>query len=180
MKILLTGATGGIGSAIKESLKEHEITNLSKEESVTFPLGHKFDWVIFAHGALNEENAGSTFFANVVSCIEITQNIRPHLSQGVIYISSTAALTANSRFPIYSASKAALNTYAKAMSKAHPELQFYAVCPGPTDTKMWRSLGLEGKAQAPSEVARVVELITKGQFRSGDIITIRDSAISIC
>lgn len=165
MKILLTGATGGIGSAIKETLKGHELFDAPDDD---------LDWLIFAHGMIDERNPAQVFRVNTAQCILFTQVALPTLKQGVIYISSSAALTANSRFPIYSASKAALNTYSVAMSKVHPELQFYAICPGPTNTKMWRSLGLPGKAQEPSEVAKVVKMCMEGHFTSGAIISVRD------
>lgn len=168
MKYYLTGKTGGIGSSIYESLKEYDFTPDSGEE---------IDWLIFAHGITDETDPKRTLELNTLKCIEITQDFLPNLQQGVIYISSTAAITANSKFPVYSASKAALNCYAKAMAKAHPMLSFYAVCPGPTDTKMWRDLKLEGKAQPPSAVAEAVKQCIEGKFLSGSIITVRDSEI---
>lgn len=178
MKILLTGATGGIGSAIKESLQTHEVYSPKQGE---FICTDNYDWLIFAQGLIEEFNINRLFEANVVSQIGITERMRPHLKQGVIYISSTAGINGNSKFPVYSASKAALNCYAKAMAKAHPKLQFYAVCPGPTDTKMWRSLGLEGKAQSPEVVAKAVSIIMKGIcYTSGAIIEVRNGAMSLC
>lgn len=164
MKYTITGFTGGIGSAIVASLAPELPTAGVKD----------IDWLICAHGFIGEGDIEETFTANVMSCIKYTELFLPTLKQGVIYISSAAALTANARFPIYAASKAALNTYAQAMAKAHPELQFYAICPGPTNTKMWRSLGLSGKAQEPRCVAEVVKLAIEGTFKSGAIISVRD------
>lgn len=169
MKILLTGATGGIGSAIKDALREHDISEYHQE----------MDWLIFAHGIIDESDVGRTFAVNTLTCLQRTQDYLPNIKKGVIYISSTSAMTANSRLPVYSASKAALNTYARAMAKAHPNLQFYALCPGATNTKMWRNLKLEGTAQDPSEVAKAVKRIIEGEFTSGDIITVRDGVVSV-
>jgi hypothetical protein len=42
---------------------------------------------------------------------------------------------------------------------------------------MWRSLGLEGEAQHPSEVAKAVQRIMSGEFKSGDIITVRNGEV---
>lgn len=169
MKTKLTGSTGGIGSAIKQVLSEHEFVETTQD----------VDWLICAHGFIGEQDIEKNFVVNTILCIRLTNQVLPTLKQGVIYISSTAAMTANSRFPVYSASKAAVNIYAKAMAKAHPELQFYAICPGPTNTKMWRNLKLEGEAQEPSEVAAVVRNAMNGWYKSGAIITIRNGVVSV-
>ncbi len=177
MKILLSGATGGIGSAIKESLKEHQLCFIERDGVYCHP--QEFEWLILAQGMIDEMKPTETFDVNMLLSSHYTGLLMNHIKQGVIYISSTAGIKGNSKFPIYAASKAALNCYAQSMAKAHPELQFYSICPGPTDTKMWRSLNLEGKAQPPEEVARVVKLAMKGAFNSGDIIQVRDGQIWI-
>ncbi len=170
MKISLVGKTGGIGSAIYDSLKGHEFVENANQHP---------DWLIFAQGVIDEEDVGGMFTVNTGLCIKLTQTFLPTLKQGVIYISSTAGIKGNTKFPVYSASKAALNSYVDTMARAHPELQFYALCPGPTDTKMWRSLGLEGEAQDPSEVAKAVKEIMDGKYKSGDVITVRNGKITI-
>lgn len=176
MKILLTGATGGIGSAIREALSEHEIIPYDRNKA---PKVDQYDWVVFAHGFIGEENVWQTFLANTLLTIENTQAFIPWLKYGIVYISSTAGIKGNTKFPVYSAAKAALNSYVETMSRAHPELQFYAICPGPTDTKMWRGLGLDGVAQPPSEVASAVRNCLEGAFESGDIITVRNGAVFV-
>lgn len=166
MKYVLFGAGGGIGSAIKEALSEHEQV-LDKKD---------VDWLIFAQGFIGEDDMQETFLVNTMFCIKQTEQYISHLKQGVIYISSTAALGSNDRFPIYAASKAAVNSYTKSMAKKYPALQFYALCPGPTDTKMWRDLELEGNAQPPSAVADVVKkLMEIGS--SETVLVIRDSEL---
>lgn len=167
MRYALTGQTGGIGTAIHTSLKEHLLVYETEE----------MEWLIFAHGVIDESDVGRTFAVNTLTCLSKTQDYLPRIKQGVIYISSTAGITGNSMFPVYAASKAALNIYAKSMAKKHPELQFYSICPGPTDTKMWRSLNLDGKAQAPLEVAKAVKNCMDGLYESGSIITVRDGEI---
>lgn len=168
MKYVLTGETGGIGSAIKEALQGHTQVEGLKE----------CDWLILAHGIIREKDARKTLLVNTWKCIVLTEEYLPFLKKGVIYISSTAAFNGNGKFPVYSASKAALNIYSKSMAKAHPELGFYALCPGPTNTKLWRSLELGGNAQNPSEVARAVLDILIGNFVSGDTIVVREGVIS--
>lgn len=167
MRIKLIGEKGGIGSAIKKNLSQHDFT----EQNV--------DWLIFAQGFIGEDEMAETFDANIFTCIEITEKYIRYLKEGVIYISSTAGITGNSKFPVYAASKAALNNYTKSMAKAHPMLSFYALCPGPTNTKMWKSLGISGQPQEPIEVAKAVQQILEGKFLSGSIITVRDGEICL-
>ncbi len=162
MEIILTGSRGGMGRAIANRL-QHNLTCLNHAE---FPLNiyQRFDWLICAHGALNEQDIQETFEANIFSHINLIKNIKV---KNVIFISSTSGIKGNDKFPIYSASKAALNMYAKLKG-------YYVVCPGATDTPMWHKLGLEGKAQDPDEVAKVVEDIINGKYPKGSFIKIKD------
>lgn len=176
MKILLTGATGGIGSAIKEALKEHEVATMGRPDM--FMISEQFDWVIFAHGIIDEQDIEGTFEANTFSCIKLTEDLVSDVTEGIIFISSTAAIHGNDTFPVYAASKAAINNYTKSLARKHKDISFYALCPGPTNTKMWRDLGLDGEAQDPSEVAKAVKWIMDGEFISGDVITVRSGEIN--
>jgi NAD(P)-dependent dehydrogenase (short-subunit alcohol dehydrogenase family) len=169
MRIVLVGSTGGIGSAIKQALMEHEFVDAGKD----------IDWLICAQGYIGEFDIQETFSTNTILCMEYTRNFLPFLKKGVIYISSAAGIKGNSAYPAYAASKAAVNIYSKSMAKAYSELQFYSICPGPTNTKMWRGLGLPGKPQDPSEVAKVVKMAMEGNFRSGAIISVRDGVVAI-
>ena len=169
MKILLTGATGGIGLAIKERLKQHKLTCLAHTNIVGIKQWEEFDWMITAHGIINEEDAKETFFVNTLANIKLTKNIK---AKNVIFISSTAGIKGNDKYPVYSASKAALNMYAKLKG-------YYVICPGATDTPGWRKLGItDVEPQSPDEVAKAVERIMNGEFNSGDIITVRNGIIS--
>lgn len=170
MKILLTGYRGGIGSAIKKKLSQHEIICVAHATIYTV---EEFDWMICAHGVINEADVKETFMANVISNIRLAQTI---FTKNIIFISSTAGIKGNDKYPIYSASKAALNMYCKSIAS---KVNCYALCPGPTDTPMWRNLGLEGKAQSPVEVAKVVERIMAEEFKSGDIITVRNGEVNV-
>jgi len=173
MRIFLTGMSGGIGSAIAERLYGHEVVSVVNTE-----IGG-FDWLIFAHGVIGEENPMYTFSVNTLLCIEYVERLLPRLKEdgGIIFLSSTSGIKGNTKYPIYSASKAALNSYAETLARLKPKLQVHALCPGPTDTKMWRSLGLKGKAQPPERVADVVIDIIGGLHRSSVIITVRDSTV---
>ncbi len=172
MRIYLSGAHGGIGTAIREALDGHSIT-YHQPGSVTMA---PYDWLVCSHGFIGESDPVETFDVNTLLSIDLAQNLAP--SKGVIFISSTAGITGNSMFPIYAASKAALNCYVTSMAKKK-EVGYFAVCPGPTATKMWRNLELGGEAQPPDAVANVVRDIINGAFNSGDIITVRNGVVSV-
>lgn len=189
MKILLTGSTGGIGSAIKDVLTDHEVITLDRGE-VDFSLTEdvlsvrprKVDWLIFSHGFIDtdkDENIEKTFAVNTLSVIQLTNRLLKYTSKGVIFISSTAGVNGNGGFPVYSASKSAVNCFAKSLSRKYSDKGFYSVCPGPTDTLMWKKLKLEGETQKPEEVAKVVQKIIKGYYQNGDIISVRNGLVSI-
>jgi len=161
MEIILTGATGGIGSAIKKRLKGHKLTCVAHADIET---KQEFDWLICAHGVLNEEDVWETFHANVIDNIYLAQDIKV---RNVIFISSTSGIKGNDKYPVYSASKAALNMYAKLKG-------YYVVCPGATDTPMFKKLGITDiKPQSPDEVAKIVERIVNGEIKE-KLITIRN------
>ncbi len=172
MRILLTGATGGIGSAIKRMLEmENEVLTLAAPFNSSTEFPENIEWLICAHGIIDEYRILQTFIANVTSQIYIAEQVK---AANIIFISSTAGIRGNDRFPVYAASKAALNMYCKSVARRQP---CYAICPGPTDTKLWRRLGLEGQAQSPLEVAKAVQQVIEGKFKSGDIITVRNGVI---
>jgi len=173
MRILLTGSSGGIGSAIKEVLKDHEVICVRHADPAPVQL-IDIDWLICAHGVIDEEDILGTFMANTISSIYLAEQLK---NARIIFISSTAA-RGNDTYPIYAASKAALNTYCKSISKKR---ECYAICPGPTDTPMWQRLDIPGKAQSPTAVADAVSRIinSAGIYTSGDIITVRNGTITL-
>lgn len=200
-KILVTGASGGIGSAIVSLLKEtghlvipvdHSDADLSSAEE-TRRLAERIlqkhrplQWVVYAHGYIDtetdilkqsEENIARTFAINTLSVISLTQVLLSHVEAGIIYISSTAALSPNGKYAAYSASKAAVNAFAQALARGNQEIQSVVICPGPTATQMRQKVaGDAARHQPPEAVARVVCEVIGGSttYKSGDIICVRD------
>lgn len=196
--ILLTGANGGIGKAISELLKRnsHQVEDVGRAradlasyaatqrlvEEVT-SNGTQFDWLVFVHGVINEEDVETTFRVNTFSLVYLTKLFLPHLKPrgGIIYISSTAGLFPNGNYPVYSASKAAVNALAKAFAHRYTEFSFVSVCPGPTNTPMREKIaGDAAKQQSPEVVAKAISDIISGRMscQSGDIIVVRDGKVS--
>lgn len=208
MNILLTGAAGGIGSVIEQTLKAagHSVlpvtradADLGSVESVKALKEKlekeqaKIDWIVCSHGFIDQEtvlenmtpeNIENTFRVNILSVIFLTQQFLPLLPEGggMISLSSSAGVNANGRFAPYSASKAAVNTFMQAMARNRPTLKFFAVAPGPTNTGMRNKVAGDASNQQPPEaVADIVgELISgKGSHSSGDVILVRSGEVSI-
>jgi len=204
--ILLTGASGGIGSAVSSALKNGtndviEITrehadlasfdDIQKLEKKVLDDKDSLDWIVCAHGFIGKqvnlekqepEVIDKTFRINVLSLFYITKlflkYVRP--GGGIIFISSTAGIHANGHFPAYSASKAAVNSFTQSLARNRPEYNFFSVCPGPTNTAMRESIaGDSSKMQPPSVIANLIrDIVTNtNKYKSGDIIAVRNSVI---
>ncbi|KKW08126.1 MAG: hypothetical protein UY39_C0001G0006 [Candidatus Kaiserbacteria bacterium GW2011_GWC2_49_12] len=204
LEILVTGASGGIGSAIVEELQKrhcHVIgtdrndADMSSYEDIKHlalsALQEKLDWVVYAHGFIDaetdlakqlRENITATFDINTLSNIYLTQMLLSRIGTGIIFISSTAALSPNGRFAAYSASKAAVNAFAQALAKHRPALTCITVCPGPTMTAMRKKIASDAAlSQSPEAVARTVADIISGRskYKSGDIVIVKDGNDSL-
>lgn len=206
--ILLTGARGGIGSFIASSLEtaghnviriDHAETNLSSYDDIQQlekKLGNegvRLDWIVCAHGFIDAEgdiekqrpeDIATIFQVNIISIAYLAQLFLQHLNPGggMIALSSTAALTANGRHAVYSASKGAVNVFMQALTRNRPEFSFVSICPGPTNTSMREKIATgAATSQDPAVVAKVVEDIVDGQgtYISGDIVAVRNGETSI-
>jgi len=204
--ILITGAAGGIGSAIKKTLEKegNRVTSVRRDEADLSSYANiakfeqkissdrlQFDWLVLAHGFIDSEtdfehqapeNIKRTFAINTLAGIYFAQLFLKHVSAGggIIFIASTAGLHGNDIYPVYAASKAAINTFAKALARRYKGRRFYSVCPGPTDTAMWQKIGgAHDDAQDPADVAKAVTEIISGAYTSGDVIVVRDGHISL-
>ncbi len=202
--ILVTGAHGGIGEAIVESLTGvgHTVIAIGREDAdlskfidiqklqkkVLDKVDH-IDWLVCAHGYIDPkvvleeqtpESIETTFLVNTVSVVYLAQLFLQHIPRngGMIVLSSAAGIEANGRIAAYSASKAAVNSFIQALAHNRKEQKFFAVCPGPTNTTMRERLaGDAAKMQSPAAVAEVVTNLIeqKTENRSGDILLIKDS-----
>ncbi|MEK7613203.1 MAG: SDR family oxidoreductase [Patescibacteria group bacterium] len=191
MKILVTGADGGIGSAIVETLKSagHEVvTSTMNDTDLTNPEAVRklrtrvgtVDWIVCAHGYIElPEPIEKTFAINTFSLFYLANEfIEAHM----IVLSSSAGLNPNGKYTAYSASKTAANAFVQAMALNRKNLKFFAVAPGPTNTEMrQRVAGDAAQMQSPSVIAEEIKKIVAGEsdYTSGDIILIRDGVATL-
>jgi len=224
--ILITGATGGIGSALAHALAKANTTlflagrntpalaalaetltmrdaqcvpcTVELEESASLTQlcakiqteASHLDWIIHAAGYIDEHESKNppehnrierTFQVNTNAPIYITQMLQDFIAPkgGVISISSTASLWGNPGFPIYAASKGALNTFTLALGKQFDtsEKAAIVICPGGTNTAMRERIAHDSETkQSPEVIATCISEIIEHQspFVNKDIIIIED------
>ncbi len=105
---------------------------------------------------------------NVLGPFLVTQAALPHLRQRggrVINVSSGAAVSVVQGWAVYSAAKAALNHFTRALAAEEPELTAIALDPGVMDTAMQQTIRREGELGMAAEVhARCVRNYEQGKL----------------
>lgn len=152
----------------------------------------KIDWIIFSagyitpleeQGLLSLAEINKTFSVNTISAIEITARLESIISNpgGVLFISSTAGLWGNSKFPMYSSSKAAITNFGKSLAKRwEPSKRAIIICPGPTNTHMRERIAQDASLhQDVSVVADTVQRVMydADSYPTGSIIEIRNNVL---
>jgi NAD(P)-dependent dehydrogenase (short-subunit alcohol dehydrogenase family) len=202
--IIVTGAEGGIGKSVVAQLKSdgHIIHALSHTDlDVCDPnaiarlreLGSPADWIICIHGFIDTETSlekqsidsiRKTFEVNTLSLFFLAREFLPLLPQGggMIVISSSAGIAPNGRFAAYSAAKAAANAFVQALARNRPELSFFAIAPGPTNTAMRERVAHDAATkQSPAVITALISELVGGhkEYKSGDVILVKDGIRSI-
>jgi NAD(P)-dependent dehydrogenase (short-subunit alcohol dehydrogenase family) len=123
-------------------------------------------------GAITEAHFDQTFNANVKGLLFTVQKALPLLVDGasIILNASTAASTATPAFSVYSATKAAVRSFARSwtLDLQHRHIRVNALSPGVTDTA-----GLHGLAQTGAqahELNALVSTIPLGRMAAADEI----------
>jgi len=185
---------GGICYLYKTDLAQY--TELKKLYKNIYEKFKTIDWIVHSSGYIDIKETFSskistpliqnTFAVNTFSPIYLTQQFLKHIKRdgGVIYISSTAGIHGNDKFPIYSASKGALNNYSEALAKylAAKKISSIVVCPGPTNTPMREKVAHDASdQQSPYTIASVIQKIIgrKSVYKNGDIIIVRNKKKSL-
>lgn len=142
------------------------------------------DWLINSAGHIAQKetppSAELTMKVNLLAPYYLIRLLLPLFRDqgGIINISSTASLHGNASFPIYSASKAALNTLSTALARrTPPSPACFTICPGPTHTPMREKLSDDAhRQQSPEYISRCIEKIIsqKSSYVNGDIIVIKN------
>lgn len=131
------------------------------------PLEH-IDLVVHASGALGGTYARKQTFeqwrtiisANLDSCFVVTSAVLPKMRPGsrLIFISSSASHEPMMARTAYSASKAGMNAFARALAKEvdRDGIAVHLVTPGPVETEMLQDVPFEMYAIKASDIADAV------------------------
>lgn len=155
----------------------------------------KIEWLINSAGFIDRKESKlkydekiikKTFLVNIESVIAITYLLLPIIKNGggIVSISSTASLWGSSRYPIYSATKGALNIFAQSLAQniSKNKQSSIIICPGPTNTKMREKISRDAhKKQKPNIIGKIIKeiLLKLGNYKNGDIILAQDSKVKI-
>jgi 2-C-methyl-D-erythritol 4-phosphate cytidylyltransferase len=149
--ILVLGGTGGIGKAVVTQLRDLGAKVVScgsdfdlSDEKISW-FGY-WDCIIHSAGAYATDNEGlmnnydKIMNVNFRSVVSLVENAERLLKPGgsIICIGSTAAAKGRTGISIYSASKAALNTFVEAISPtlATKNISVQVICPAKVNTAL--------------------------------------------
>lgn len=162
-RCLVFGGTGSIGSACVELLPNPFIPTIDLIDPDFSAINFsEFDSIIYAAGSL--EKAMEVNWAAPVALVEKLEETG--WRGNVVLLSSSAATEGRRGFAIYSASKAALNSYVEARHQELAEKGIYlnAVAPAQTASRLQREIHPDTPAEnllSPQYVADVVVRYTK-------------------
>lgn len=101
--------------------------------------------------SLKRESIENIFRTNVIGPAMATSTLLPFLRAGkgsIVNVSSVAATTAWAQSGVYASSKAALNQLTKTWAvELAPDIRVNAIAPGPTETNILRTAGLNEKEE---------------------------------
>jgi 2-C-methyl-D-erythritol 4-phosphate cytidylyltransferase len=146
---LVIGGSGGIGSAIRKELKKHKVCVVAPPKSevdvrsTEWGFDQTFDGIVYAAGYINTDqditvNSLYMMEVNFYGVIKAIDYARDHNIKDVLVIGSSSSSKGRAKFPMYSASKAALVNYIEAMIPVLSEEGIRLTCVNPvrTNTRM--------------------------------------------
>lgn len=160
-RVLLTGASRGIGKGIKDVLEETNLydlvtptrqeMDLSNLESVNSYMESVGDIDVLINNAgmikgdFTDESIKAKMFVNLIVPIKLTQFVAEGMKKKnwgrIVNISSAAGIIGHPTDPIYSATKFGINGYTKSMAKqlGKYNILINSICPGTTESDGLRS-----------------------------------------
>jgi 2-C-methyl-D-erythritol 4-phosphate cytidylyltransferase len=179
-RILVIGSTGGIGSALCEYLKnlKADVTGMNKKW-INLNTDHlylpnylndgKWDCIIHAAGAYCNDKEGLLdnydliMNVNFRSIVFFVEHAKELLNKGgsFIAIGSTAASKGRKGIALYSASKAALNTFIEGMTEPLKEhdIKLHVICPAKVATPLQKHINPNTNVKdmmKPEDIAKII------------------------
>ena len=167
----LDAAVGEVGR--KSRAVQCDVSNLVDLDQLFEVVKDEAGWIdiLFANagggefaalGKITEGHFDRTFGVNVKGTLFTVQKALPLLKDGgsIILTGSTAGITGTPAFSVYSASKAAIRSFARSwiLDLAPRKIRINVLAPGATSTPGWH--GLATSEDAHKEMIRLVELAT--------------------
>ncbi|NLC35144.1 MAG: SDR family NAD(P)-dependent oxidoreductase [Alcaligenaceae bacterium] len=127
------------------------------------------DPVSLTNGLFDAESIETAFNLNVVAAMVLTaaflRSTPPDADRRIVNISSGAGRSPTAGWPVYCATKAALDHYTRVLAEENPHLRVAAVAPGVIDTDMQIHIRGSDRGQFP-DLDRFLQLHEQGQLAS--------------
>ena len=186
MKVLITGGCHGIGKAITERLKEHEVTSICRHtgfdamEPSTYPLSCDYDILVNnvgGGGRWSEDEWLEVFLKNVFPMVKLTRLILMNMvskNWGRIITISSVYGKESGGTPGFTAAKAYQIAWMKAMSTKYKGITFNTICPGGIEIEGKPTNDLPEPHGQPEDVANVVAFLCtdEAKYINGACITV--------
>jgi len=168
--VLVARREGPLRAAADEIGARHIVADASDPVEFSTAISHleKIDLVVHAAGTLGGTYARKQTFeqwrtilaANLDSCFVVTSAVLPRMQAGsrLVFISSSAAHEPMMARTAYSASKAGMNAFARALALEvdRDGIAVHLVTPGPVETEMLQDVPFEMYAIHVSDIAEAV------------------------
>ncbi|HPZ10358.1 MAG TPA: SDR family oxidoreductase [Candidatus Eremiobacteraeota bacterium] len=121
-----------------------------------------------------EEEWNETIDTNLKGVFLLCKECIPYIKKGIIInISSGAGKKGLPRFSAYCASKFGVIGLTESFVEEFQFIKFYALCPGPVDTKLFRDNFHYSPPGKPEEIARIIiDLSRREYLKSGESLVI--------
>lgn len=197
--ITATGTNSKLPSELPDTVTYIQLDILNTESVEQFWKQIKetgtYDWVVYFPGIIDADERGKlsdtqyledSFTVNTLFPMMLSDKLKDQLTDtgGIIFISSTAAVSPSGFFPVYSAGKAALNAFAQSLQRYWGDLGkktgVFVICPGPTNTKMREAIAHDAdQHQSPQTIAELLNsIITQKESFTETVYVIRDGSIT--
>ncbi|BBZ43098.1 hypothetical protein MPRM_03790 [Mycobacterium parmense] len=168
--VLVARREGPLRAAAEEIGARHLVADASDPGELTTAIStlERIDLVVHAAGTLGGTYARKQTFeqwraimsANLDSCFVVTAAALPRMGAGsrLVFVSSSAAHEPMPARTAYSASKAGMNAFARALAREvdRDGISVHIVTPGPVETDMLQDVPFEMHAIQVSDVAEAV------------------------
>lgn len=189
----LKGPSHIIVGDINDPATDQEILSILRNQPLRGLINNAGRYVRSEFSAASDTDWLQTFQTNLFSAARLTRNLLPalraHDTPAIVNVSSTLGMKPVPHTSVYSASKAAMNSWTQALAlELAPKIRVSCVCPGIIDTplhaftaeqkKLLAGAQPLGRVGEPSEIADAVVFLLESKWTTGAILAV-DGGISL-